>query len=156
CALRRPAHGDRVATGGRSQLDAARKRCADLLERFPDQLACDMATGTLETYFGHLEKAVSQLRASEPSIKGPARIALWSVHMSMGDRAGAQQWLDFGTTPMEKSLSDAARSAMDGRYEQSFAVLQQYREAFPLSRLVDLPAAKFALIIDKPQQALAI
>jgi len=57
---------------------------------------------------------------------------------------------------MEKSLSDAARSAMDGHYEQSFTALQQYRESFPLSRLVDLPAAKFALIVGRPQQALAI
>jgi hypothetical protein len=76
--------------------------------------------------------------------------------MSMGDLAGASQWLDFGNTPMEKILSDAARFAMDGRHDQAFTVLASHRGEFPLSHLLDLPAAKFALIAGRPQQALQI
>jgi len=142
--------------GSRGRLDAASKRCADLRERAPDAMACSMAIATLETYFGHFEAAVGLLRASEKFFRGPARIQLWSVYMSMGDRAGAQHWLDFGKNPMEKSLSDAARLAMDGRYGQAFTVLERSRADFPLTHLLDLPAAKFALLAGKPQQALQI
>jgi hypothetical protein len=41
----------------------------------------------------------------------------------MSDRNGAEEWLDFGPNPFEKALSDAARHAMDGRYEQAFTLL---------------------------------
>ena len=142
--------------GNRGQLEAARKRCDDLLERYPSGNACVMAMATLETYFGHFEQAVDLGRASEKFIGGPARIQLWSVYMSMGDPAGAREWLDFGNTPMEKVLSDAARFAMDGRYEQAFTVLEKHRGEFPLSHLLDLPTAKFALMAGRPQQALQI
>ena len=142
--------------GNNGKLEAARKRCDDLLERYPSGNACVMAMATLETYFGHFEQAIDLGRASEKFIGGPARIQLWSVHMSMGDRAGASQWLDFGNTPMEEILSDAARFAMDGRYDQAFTVLESHRGEFPLSHLLDLPAAKFALIAGRPQQALQI
>jgi TolB-like protein/DNA-binding winged helix-turn-helix (wHTH) protein/Tfp pilus assembly protein PilF len=139
--------------GMRGQLDAARNRCADLRARVPDAIACDMAIATLETYFGNFEQAVALFRAIEKFIRGPARIQLWSVHMSMGDAAGARQWLDFGDTSMEKALSDTARLAMEGRYGQAFMVLERYRKEFPLSHLLDLSAAKFALLAGKPQQA---
>lgn len=142
--------------GSRGQLDAARARCADLLERYPDATACGMAIATLETYFGNFERAVELLRANEKAIRGPARIQLWSVYMSLGDRAGALQWLDFGDLPMEKPLSAAARFAMDGRYDQAYEVLEQHRGEYPLSLLLDLPTARFALIAGKPQQALRI
>lgn len=142
--------------GNRGQLEAARKRCDDLLERYPSGNACVMAMATLETYFGHFEQATDLGRVSEKFVGGPARIQLWSVHMSMGDLAGASQWLDFGNTPMEKILSDAARFAMDGRHDQAFTVLASHRGEFPLSHLLDLPAAKFALIAGRPQQALQI
>jgi TolB-like protein/DNA-binding winged helix-turn-helix (wHTH) protein len=142
--------------GNRGQLDAARKRCADLLERYPDARVCSMAIGTLETYYGNFEQAVPLLQASEKGVGGAARIQLWSVYMSAGDRTGALQWLDFGKLPMEKPLSDAARFAMDGRYDQAFAVLDRHRPDFPYSRLLELPAAKFALLAGKPQEALEI
>jgi TolB-like protein/Tfp pilus assembly protein PilF len=142
--------------GNQGRLAAARKRCADLLERYPDGNACVMALGVLETYFGDFEQAVDHLRASEKYIRGPARIQLWAVHMSMDDRDGARQWLDFGRTPIEKTLSDAARFAMDGRYRQAFEVLEGHREEFPLSHLLDFPTAKFALIAGRPELALRI
>jgi hypothetical protein len=76
--------------------------------------------------------------------------------MSLDDRAGALQWLDFGDLAMEKPLSAAARFAMDGRYDQSYEVLEKHRGEYPLSRLLDLPTARFALIAGKPEQALGI
>ena len=142
--------------GSRGQLDAARKRCTELLQRSPDAGSCGMAIGTLETYFGHFDTAVGLLRASATIFRGPARIQLWSVYMSMEDAVGAREWLDFGTNPFEKPLSDAARFAMDGHFEQAFAVLDRGRAAFPQTNLLDLPTAKFALLAGKPQPALAI
>lgn len=142
--------------GNRGQLEAARARCAELLERYPDAIACNMALATLETYFGNFERAVELLRASEKFVRGAARIQLWSVYMSLGDRAGALQWLDFGDLPIEKPLSAAARHAMDGHYAQAYEVLEQHRGEYPFSHLLDLPTAKFALIAGQPQQALRI
>ena len=142
--------------GYRGQLESARKRCAELLARSPDAKACEMAIATLDTYYGHLDRAVPFLRRAAKSIGGAARIQLWSIYMSMGDRASAGQWLDFGSLPMEKVLSDAARFAMDGRYDQAFAILDRHRKDFPYSRLLDLPAAKFALLAGKPRDCLRI
>lgn len=142
--------------GNRGQLEAARKRCTDLLARFPEAKVCNMATGTLEAYYGNFGLAVPLLKASEKYVGGAARIQLWSIYMSSGDHAGAMQWLDFGKLPMEGPLSDAARHAMKGRYDQAFAVLDRHRADYPGSRLLDLPAAKFALLAGRPQQALEI
>jgi len=142
--------------GNRGQLDSARKRCAELAARAPNPTGCVMAIATLETYFGHFETAVGLLQASEAFFRGPARIQLWSVYMSMGDRAGAQRWLDFGKNPMEATLSDAARFATDGLYGQAYAVLEKHRREYPLSGLLDLPTAKFALLSGRPQEALEI
>ena len=142
--------------GNRGRLEAARARCRDLAARFPEVKVCDMAIGTLESYFGNLDRAVPLLEQSEKYVGGAARIQLWAIHMSAGDRAGALRWLDFGKLPMEKPLSDAARHAMDGRYEEAFRVLDRHRADYPRSRLLDLPAAKFALLGGRPREALAI
>jgi tetratricopeptide (TPR) repeat protein len=142
--------------GNRGRLEAARARCSDLVARFPEVKVCDMAIGTLESYFGNLDRAVLLLEQSAKYVGGAARIQLWAIHMSAGDRAGASRWLDFGKLPMEKSLSDAARHAMDGRYEEAFRVLDRHRADYPQSRLLDLPAAKFALLGGRPREALAI
>lgn len=142
--------------GNRGQLDAARKHCADLVARFPEAKACDMSIGTLELYYGNVGLAVPLLKIVEKFLGGPARIQLWSVHMSADDRAGARQWLDFGKLPMEKPLSDAARFAMEGQFDRAFAVLDQHRDDYPQSHLLDVPAAKFALLAGKEEQALDI
>ncbi len=145
-----------VLLGGRGQLDAARKRCTELIERTPGVNACHMAIATLETYFGHFGAAVGHLQAIEKAFRGAARIQLWSAYMSMGDAADAQNWLDFGANPFEKFLSEAARFAMNGRYEQAYEVLQQGRNEFPQTRILDLPTAKFALLAGRSQPALGI
>ncbi|HEX9707327.1 MAG TPA: winged helix-turn-helix domain-containing protein [Steroidobacteraceae bacterium] len=142
--------------GNRGELDAARKRCGDLVARNPDARICSMAVGTLETYFGNFDRAIPLLRSIENGVGGPARIQLWSMYMSMGDPAGADEWLDFGKEPFEKSLSDAARHAAHGRHDRAYAVLEQFRREHPDSRLLDLPAARFALLAGKPREALAI
>jgi TolB-like protein/DNA-binding winged helix-turn-helix (wHTH) protein/Tfp pilus assembly protein PilF len=145
-----------IIQGSRGQLEAARRRCEDLLKRVPDATGCTMAIATLEHYFGNFPRAIELLLEVEKSIGPAARNQLWAIHMSMGDRAGAERWLDFGGAPYQKALTEAARYAMDGRYDQAFRVLQRHREETPQSLLLDLPAARFALLAGKPKQALEI
>jgi len=142
--------------GNRGELDAARKRCDDLVARNPGMWICSMSVGTLEAYFGNFDRAIPLLRSSEKGVGGPARIQLWSMYMSMGDPESAGEWLDFGKEPFEQELSDAARLAAQGRHDRAYATLEQFRKEHPDSRLLDLPAAKFALLAGKPAEALAI
>jgi TolB-like protein/DNA-binding winged helix-turn-helix (wHTH) protein len=142
--------------GNRGGLESARERCADLLERAPDAKVCGMAIATLETYYGNFSNALPLLIASEKAVKGPARIQLWSIYMSMGEHEDAQAWLDFGDLPFEKPLSVAARWAMDGRYDRAFSALDEARGDFPGSRILDLPTARFALLAHEWQRALEI
>ena len=140
--------------GARGNLEAGRKRCLDLLERAPNAAVCTMAIGTLETYYGNLEEAIDRLQAVEKIVGSPARLQLWSIHMSLGDPEGARRWLDFGPRPSERALAEAAHFAMNGRYDQAFLVLDQYRQK--ARHDVDVPAAKFALIGGNPRKALEI
>ncbi len=141
----------RLGIGG--DLGAARARCAELQSRHPEARICDMAIGTLEAYYGELARAIPLLEASERYVGGAARIQLWSIHMSAGDRAGALARLDFGRLSFEKPLSEAARHAMSGRYGEAQLVLERHRSEFPESRLLDLPTAKFALLAGQPARA---
>lgn len=111
----------------------------------------DFASSLLEqsiqlVYHGHFEPTIALMRASEKSIGGATRLQLWAVYMSLGDQAAAQKWLDFGPNAFEKVLSDAARFATEARHEQAFQVLEQHRNEYPLSHLLDFPTARFALI----------
>jgi TolB-like protein/DNA-binding winged helix-turn-helix (wHTH) protein/Tfp pilus assembly protein PilF len=135
-----------VLLGSRGHLQTARERCEAVLKRLPEAAPCLMALATLDVYYGHFEPTIALMRASEKSIGGATRLQLWAVYMSLGDQAAAQKWLDFGPNAFEKVLSDAARFATDARYEQAFQVLEQHRNEYPLSHLLDFPTARFALI----------
>ena len=142
-----------VVLGARGHLDTARHRCEEVLKRLPDAAPCRMAIATVDVYFGKFEPTIALMRASEKSIGGATRIQLWSVYMSLGDRAAAEHWLEFGPNAFEKVLSDAARLAMDARYQQAFEVLEQHRGEYPVSHLLDFPTARFALIAAHPAKA---
>jgi TolB-like protein/DNA-binding winged helix-turn-helix (wHTH) protein/Tfp pilus assembly protein PilF len=142
-----------VVLGTRGHLDTARQRCEAVLKRLPEAAPCRMAIATLDVYFGNFEPTIALMRASEKSIGGATRLQLWAVYMSLGDRAAAEDWLNFGPNAFEKALSDAARFAMDARYEQAFQVLEQHRSEYPLSHLLDFPTARFALIAAHPAKA---
>jgi TolB-like protein/DNA-binding winged helix-turn-helix (wHTH) protein/Tfp pilus assembly protein PilF len=135
-----------VVLGSRGHLETARQRCEAVLKRLPEAAPCRMAIATLDVDYGNFEPTIALMRASEKSIGGATRLQLWAVYMSLGDRAAAQHWLDFGPNAFEKVLSDAARFAMEMRYEQAFEVLEQHRTEYPLSHLLDFPTARFALI----------
>jgi TolB-like protein/DNA-binding winged helix-turn-helix (wHTH) protein/Tfp pilus assembly protein PilF len=135
-----------VVLGSRGHLQTARERCEAMIQRFPEAAPCRMAIATLDVDYGNFEPTIALMRASEKSIGGATRIQLWAVYMSLGDRAAAQHWLDFGPNAFEKVLSDAARFATEMHYEQAFEVLEQHRTEYPLSHLLDFPTARFALI----------
>ena len=77
------------------------------------------------------------------------RIQLWSVYMSLGDRAGAQQWLDFGDLPMETALTAAARCAMDDRTSRRYKVLELHRGEYPAQPSARPSDRQVALIAGK-------
>jgi TolB-like protein/DNA-binding winged helix-turn-helix (wHTH) protein/Tfp pilus assembly protein PilF len=135
-----------VVLGSRGHLETARQRCEAVLKRLPEAAPCRMAIATLDVNYGNFEPTIALMRASEKSIGGATRLLLWAVYMSLGDRAAAQHWLDFGPNVFEKGLSDAARFATETHYEQAFEVLEQHRTEYPLSHLLDFPTARFALI----------
>lgn len=135
-----------VVLGSRGHLQTARERCEAMIQRFPEGAPCRMAIATLDVDYGNFEPTIALMRASEKSIGGATRLQLWAVYMSLGDRAAAQHWLDFGPNAFEKVLSDAARFATETHYEQAFEVLEQHRTEYPLSHLLDFPTARFALI----------
>jgi TolB-like protein/DNA-binding winged helix-turn-helix (wHTH) protein/Tfp pilus assembly protein PilF len=142
-----------VVLGSRGQLQTARQRCETVFKRIPGAAACQMALATLDVYYGNFEPTIALMRASEKSIGGATRIQLWAVYMSMDDPAAAQHWLDFGPKAFEKVLSNAARFAMQARYQQAFEVLEQHRSEYPLSHLLDFPTARFALIAGHASRA---
>ena len=135
-----------VVLGSRGHLETARQRCEAVLKRLPDAAPCRMAIATLDVDYGNFEPTIALMRASEKSIGGATRLQLWAVYMSLGDRAAAQHWLDFGPNAFEKVLSDAARFGTETHYERAFEVLEQHRTEYPLSHLLDFPTARFALI----------
>jgi tetratricopeptide (TPR) repeat protein len=76
--------------------------------------------------------------------------------MSLGDRVAAGAALDFGGSELANSMSEAARLTMRGHYDEAFKSLDRGRGKFMRSRVLDLPAARLALIAGRATQALAI
>jgi hypothetical protein len=113
----------RILAGEAGQLDAALKRCVDHRALSGRRNGCGMAMGLrpiLGTWMSH--QPVCE-RAN--IIKGPAR-DFWSVHMSMGDRAGAQRLILRG--PPWRRVFPMPRARRWTCHDRSFTVLQQYRE----------------------------
>jgi tetratricopeptide (TPR) repeat protein len=85
------------------------------------------------------------------------RLQLWASYLSLGDRVAAGKVLDgLGPDPAGSALADAARLVMDGRMREAYALLDRRRDEFPESRLLDLPAARLALIAGHPDHAVAL
>ena len=74
--------------------------------------------------------------------------------MSLDDRAAAGTRPDFGSTDVATTLGGAAALTMLGRYDDALQAMDRYRNQFRQSRLLDLPAARLALIAGKPSETL--
>jgi len=135
------------------QHEAARQRIRGLYDQNPDKrfhIAIHVAV--LELYLGRLDEAVIFLRESLEQGNRGSPTRLWGLHMSLGDRETALRVLD---TPDMQHLREAARFAMDGRYDEGFASLDRRRAESPERRL-DVNAARLALIAGQPGPALEI
>ena len=141
----------------RGEPDSARERLRRRAEQSPIRQPGDAAgIAGLEQYFGRLDEAVAAARNALPrgGLEGP--IQLWGLYMSLGDVDAAGEALDFGDTDLARYFSEAAVLTMHGRYGEAFELLDRHRDEFAPSRILDLPAARLALIAGRPAQARAI
>jgi TolB-like protein len=138
--------------GIRGKPDVARARCQQAWERFGDASCRREPLASVETYAGSFAAALAA--EHPPEVALPARIQRWSVLMALGDRSSAERALDdFDEDELERALAEAARHAMAGRHDLAFAALDRQREQFPVTRLLDAPAARFALLAGEPERA---
>jgi tetratricopeptide (TPR) repeat protein len=105
---------------------------------------------------GHLDDAIKDLRETQERGGLELPVWLWSLYLSLNDQVAARAALDFDDTEVAKSVADAAALLMRGRYVEAFLALDSYRKNSQQIRLLDIPAARLALIAAKPAEALAI
>ena len=84
-------------------------------------------------------------------VRGPGSMNRWPLYMSLGDREAANKPLARFTP--DDPLGEAARLAMEGRHKDAFASLDRRLEDFPMTRLLDVPAARMALLAAEPERA---
>ena len=144
-----------LSMGGQPQ--AARAQCAAWEKRsVGDNELCTAVLAIVEQSYGNLDQSIVLLRRLRRGDNVGLETQLWSAYLSLGDVAAARRALDFGTSDLAKALAAAAALTMDGRFDGAFQALEGQRHRFGFSRVLDLPAARLALIAGKPQQALAI
>jgi tetratricopeptide (TPR) repeat protein len=138
--------------------ETARKRLEELSARSLFGISAQRAD--LARALGRLDEAVTLFPVGEP--------ARWSLYMSLGDREAAREALrafrDRGGQPGEKAGPDrgddlaeavyqAASLSMEARFGEAYEALERRRTDFPLSRVLDLPTARFALIAGHAEHA---
>jgi TolB-like protein/DNA-binding winged helix-turn-helix (wHTH) protein len=106
--------------------------------------------------FGQLDEGVIATRDAQERGGLELPVWLWSMFMSLGDLKSASATVNFGDAEDARALGAAAELTMRSRYADAYAVLNRYRSRVSQSRLLDLPAARLALIAGMPGQALAI
>lgn len=137
--------------------EAARLRLQELVTR-PGDGRWSGSVGTFEAYLGHLDVAApALLRFVGRSPHLGAKTHLWGIYMSLGDRAAAGELLrTAGDHPLTDALRTAAILGSEGRHAAAFEELDRRRAEFPTSRILDLPAARFALVAGEPERARVI
>lgn len=126
--------------------DAARARIEEYVARAGTGYAANVV-GTYESYLGNLDHAAAALRGSPMNPLAGPRLLLWGIHESLGDADVARETLDTaGQDALTDALRGAVRLADQERYAEAFEHLDRARRKYPLSRVLDLPAARFAII----------
>lgn len=139
------------------QPQAARAQCASWEKRaVSDNELCTTVLSMIEEAYGNLDRSIVLLRRLRRGDNVGLDIQLWSAYLSLGDVAAARAALNFGTTDLAKTLAAAAALTMDGHYDEAFESLERQRQQFEFSRVLDLPAARLALIAGRPERAAAI
>jgi DNA-binding winged helix-turn-helix (wHTH) protein/tetratricopeptide (TPR) repeat protein len=156
--LRRRAAGMAALTVAmRGDPEAAREQLRDQAEQVLGRRPSEEAgVAGFEQYFGRLDEAVVAARVALARGGPQGPIQLWGLYMSLGERDAAGNVLDFGETRLADSLREAAMLTMAGRYGDAYEHLDRRRDEFARNRVLDLPAARLALIAGRPAPALAI
>jgi len=134
--------------------EAARAQCRAWVNRHVgDNQLCNIVLAVVERDFGHLDESIVQLRQLRQNEDVSLRLLLWSLYLSLNDPAAARGALDLGETDLARALTTAASLTMERRYREAFAALERQRAQFAFSRILDVPAARLALIADEPARA---
>jgi tetratricopeptide (TPR) repeat protein len=135
--------------------DAARKRLQELDAQplMSGEPVFALYRGMLEVRLGRLDEALVLLPRS-PGLEFD--ILHWSLHLSLGDRTAARKALVTRPDPLAAVLREAALLTMDDRLDEAADLLNRHRNEFPLSRALDAPAARLALITGQSARALSI
>lgn len=141
--------------------DAARERLQKLIaqDADPNKSNFKLAMGMLEKDWGRLDDAVNFLISWERDnefFEPYFSKVVWSLYMSLGDRAAAREEVEHPGNEVEEALCEAAALNMDARFDEALESLDSHRQAFPLSRVLDLPTARQALITGHGERALPI
>jgi TolB-like protein/DNA-binding winged helix-turn-helix (wHTH) protein len=137
--------------------DAARLRMQDLVARSGVGHS-SRHVSAFESYLGRLDLATAALEnPNAQSLEAGSVLTLWGLYMSLGDRSAVDGALrEAADDPLIQALRRAILDLTAGRREEAFALLDREREGYPLTRLLDLPAARLALIAGKNERARAI
>ena len=156
-----PIHKPALMLSRRGQYNAARAYLQKLIvqDADPNQSGHKLSMGMLEKDWGRLDEAVNYLLSWEQDnelFEPYFSRALWSLYMSLGDLAAAREELEHPGNEVEEVLCEVATLNMDGRFDEALESLDRRRQAFPLSRVLDLPTARQALITGHAERALPI
>ncbi len=134
--------------------DAAYDRIQNVVARSGAGISGPVA-GTFESYLGRLDRAAAALLVQSPiSPQVGPRLLLWGIYMSLDDRAAAANVLrEAGNHPLVDALREAALLGSEGRHAEAFWQLDRRRSEYPVSRILDLPAARLALIAGENERA---
>ena len=126
--------------------EAARQRLQEFVSR-SSKANRHNVVAAFESYFGNLDGAVEALQTPTSNDVLGSQFLLWAMFRSMGDADAAQALLQrLGDDPLAAALRKAADLGSRGHYADAFAHLDRQRVNYPTSRVLDLPAARFALI----------
>ncbi len=131
--------------------DAARKRLLELDEW--SMLGTALPRAKIESHLGNLDKAV-MLIGIDTQLRTDEGLLLWGLLQSLGDSDDARKVLEgFCCNDVAEALRSAALLTMDRHYPEAFQTLERQRKQFPLSRVLDLPTARLALITGHGERA---
>ena len=135
---------------------AARLRLQELVARTGEARNANVVA-SFESYLGRLDHAAAALLLPRKRVLSPQVVPillLRGIYMSLDDRAAAAGVLrDAGNDPLTDALRTAVSLSSEGRHIEAFEELDHRRKQFPVSRLLDLPTARLALIAGRPETA---
>jgi len=139
--------------------EAARKRLTELGSQTADPTELNLPMAGLEAQSGNLADAVIRLRAvlaTDDFYVPGSSTRLWALLMSIGDLEGARKVLAIEGGALAGALREAATLNMEGRFDDALEALERHRLSFPLSRVLDVPTARQALIGGMPARTVDI